>query len=51
MKPLTKEQAIKISELHRLWYAENTEATREQLVQAFHRIRRQVLKETKNNIV
>ena len=48
---LTKEQAIKISEAHFKWYAEHPEATKEQLVQAFHRIRRQVLKETKNNIV
>ena len=50
MKPLTKEQAIKISELHKLWYAKHPKATREQLVRAFYRVRRQVLEETKNNI-
>ena len=47
MKPLTKEQAIKVSELHKLWYTKHPKATREQLVRAFYRVRRQVLEETK----
>lgn len=45
MKQLTKEQAIKISELHHAWKAAHPEATREQLEQAFTKIKHKVLKE------
>lgn len=45
MKPLTKEQAIAISEAHHKWFAEHPEATREQLERAFNKIRAKILKE------
>ena len=48
MKPLTKEQAIKISELHHQWYREHPKATREELEKAFYKIKYKVLKETSN---
>lgn len=45
MIQLTKEQAIKISELHHAWKAAHPDATREQLEQAFNKIRAKILKE------
>jgi hypothetical protein len=48
MKPLTKEQALAISEAHFKWYAEHPEATKEQLTQIFYKIRKQILSQSKN---
>lgn len=46
MKPLTKEQAIKISELHNAWKVAHPDASRKQLEQAFIKIKSKVLKST-----
>lgn len=43
MKPLTKEQAIEISFLHFQYADEHPDATREELQQAFYKIKAQVL--------
>lgn len=46
MKQLTKEQAIEISYLHFKWADEHPKATKEELQQAFYKIKRKVLKES-----
>lgn len=46
MKQLTKEQAIEISLLHFKYLEEHPTATREDLQNAFYKIKRKVLKES-----
>ena len=47
MNPLTKEQALKISELHHKWKAAHPNATREDLARAVIKIKHKVLNSTK----
>ena len=45
---LTKEQAIKISELHRQWVKEHPDATRDQIEAAGTKIKYKILRETRS---
>lgn len=47
MNQLTKEQAIKISELHHAWKTAHPEATRRQIEQAANKIKHTVLNQSK----
>ena len=47
MKALTKEQAIEISHLHFQYADEHPNATREELQQAFYKIKQKVLSKTR----
>lgn len=46
MKPLTKDQAIEISFLHFQYLDEHPDASREELQQAFYKIKQKVLRKS-----